>query len=234
MSKKAIYFLLLILASGNIQGQQHTLQHRPYADHRLYHLGFTIGLHTQDLTLFQSGFTNDNGEVWFSEIPTYSPGFTVGIIGDIYLNRVMNLRAIPSLYLGDKKMVFREQSTGEQYATRIRNNYIILPLHLKISADRINNYRPYVIMGGYGSVELASTKNKAVLVKPYDAGVEFGVGCDFYLPFFKLTPELKFSFGLVDILEKERNDLKEEELRKYTRSLSKTVQRMITLSFHFE
>lgn len=235
MIKKAIYLLLfLIPVSGNLCGQHRKLQHRPYADQRLFHLGFTLGLHTQDLILTQSGFLNQNGEVWFSEIPAYSPGFSVGIIGDVYINRFLNLRAVPSLYLGDKKFVFREQSSGEEYVTRIRNNYLTLPLHFKISADRINNFRPYGIVGGYGSIELASAKNSAVLLKPYDAGIEFGVGCDFYLPLFKLSPELKFSFGLIDILERERDDLKDDELRKYANSLSKAIQRMITLSFHFE
>ena len=229
-----MYFLLLILVSGNLHGQHRKLQHRPYADQRLFHLGFTVGLHTQDLILTQSGFVNENGEVWFSEIPDYSPGFAVGIIGDMYLNRLMNLRAIPTLYLGDKKFVFKEQSSGEEFTTHLRNNYISLPLHLKISADRINNFRPYVLVGGYASLELAPTRNRAVLLKPYDAGIEFGVGCDFYLPLFKLAPELKFSFGLADILEKERDDLKDDGLRKYASSLSKAVQRMITLSFHFE
>lgn len=234
MIKRAIYFFMLILISSNIHGQHRKLQHRPYADQRLFHLGFTLGLHTQDLILTQSGFLNENGEVWFSEIPAYSPGFVVGIIGDMYLNRFMNLRLVPSIYLGEKKFVFREQSSGEEYTTRIRNNYITLPLHLKISTERINNFRPYGLIGGYGSMELAPVKNKAVLLKPYDTGIEFGIGCDFYLQFFKLSPELKFSFGLGDILEKERNDLKEDDLRKYANSLSKAVPRMITLSFNFE
>lgn len=234
MIKRATYLILLILVSGNLSGQHRKLQHRPYADQRLFHLGFTLGLHTQDLILTQSGFVNDNGEVWFSEIPAYSPGFTVGIIGDMYLNRFMNLRLIPSIYLGDKKFVFKEQSSGEEYTTRLRNNYITLPLHVKISSERINNFRPYVILGGYVQQELARTKNRAVLLKPFDSGVEFGVGCDFYLQFFKLSPELKFSFGLADILDKERYDLKDDELRKYAKSLSEAVPRMITLSFHFE
>ena len=83
-------------------------------------------------------------------------------------------------------------------------------------------------------MELSSRKNQAVRLKPYDYGIEFGVGCDFYLPLFKLSPELKFSFGLVDILEKERTDLKDENLQRYANALSKATQRMITVSFHFE
>lgn len=234
MIKRTIYILLLVLVPGNLCGQHRKLQYRPYADQRLFHLGFTLGLHTQDLILTQSGFVDADGEVWFSEIPAYSPGFAVGMIGDMYLNSFMNLRIVPSLYLGDKKIIFREQSSGEEYITHIRNNYITLPLHLKISAERINNFRPYTLVGGYGSMELASTKNRPVLLKPYDIGIELGVGCDFYLPYFKLAPELKFSFGLKDILEKDRNDLKDDNLRKYANSLSKATQRMIILSFHFE
>ncbi|MBF6629321.1 MAG: PorT family protein [Proteiniphilum sp.] len=235
MSKRPIYLLLLLLwFSLHLTGQERKLQHQPYADQRLFHLGFTLGLHTQDLILTQSGYLNENGEVWFSEIPHYSPGLSVGIINDLYLNRYMNLRAIPTLYLGDKRFVFREQASGEEYRSRIRNNYIALPLHLKISGERFNNFRPYALVGGYGSVELASRKNRAVLLKPFDVGIELGVGCDFYLPLFKLSPELKFSFGLIDILEKERPDLKDASLQKYAQSLSKATQRMVTLSFHFE
>lgn len=237
MNSKTIYILLLVFfaaASFSVFPQSRKLQNRPYADHRLFHLGFALGLHTQDLLLTQSGFTNENGEVWFSEIPHYSPGFTVGIIGDLYLNSFMNLRAAPTLHLGDKRFVFREQTSGGEYAMRLRNNYISLPLHIKFSANRVNNYRPYAILGGYGSVELARRKNEAVLLKPIDYGVEIGVGCDFYLPLFKLAPELKFSFGLRDILQKERADLTDESLMKYARSLSGAAPRMVTLSFNFE
>ena len=51
---------------------------------------------------------------------------------------------------------------------------------------------------------------------------------------FKLAPEIKFCFGLIDILKKDRSDLKDETLRKYAQSLSKATQRMIILSFNFE
>ena len=235
MNYKSFYILLLlILCALNTFGQHQKLQNQPYADQRHFHIGFTIGIHTQDLILTNSGFINENGEVWFSEIPNYSPGFTVGIIGDVYLNQYVNLRVVPTILLGDKRFVFKEQTSGEEYNAIIRNNYFSIPLHLKISARRTNNYRPYVLLGGYGSMEIAPNKGLAVLLKPYDFGIDVGVGCDFYLNMFKLAPELKFSFGLIDILNKDRKDLKDESLLKYANSLSKATQRMITLSFNFE
>lgn len=234
MKKLSILFIALSALWMSVFGQRQTLQNQPYADQKIFHFGFMVGLHTQDLMLTQSGHVNENGEVWFSEIPNYSPGFTVGIITDLYLNRYMNLRAIPTLHLGSKNFTFKEQKSGEEFTTGIRNNYITMPLQVKLTAGRVNNYRPYLIVGGYGSVELGSSKNQPILLKPYDYGVEIGVGCDFYLPIFKLCPELKFCFGLTDILEKNRADLVEKELMKYPLSLSKATQRMIVLSFNFE
>ena len=60
------------------------------------------------------------------------------------------------------------------------------------------------------------------------------MGCDIYLPFFKLIPELKFSFGLLDILKKKRSDLIDGTLMKYTYSLDDAHTKMITLTLYFE
>lgn len=229
-----IFLLLFTLSCAGVQAQHRKLQNRPYADHRVFHLGFALGLHTQDMLLTQSGAESADGEVWFSEIPHYSVGFNAGIIADAYLNRYINLRFVPTLYLGDKNFVFKEQASGEEFQTRVRNNYIALPLHLKVATQRINNYRPYVLAGGYAHIELGSRKGGPILLKPMDYGIEIGFGCDFYLPMFKLAPEIKFSFGFADLLEKNRTDLANEEWTKYPQSLSKATQRMVTLNFNFE
>ena len=62
-----------------------------------------------------------------------------------------------------------------------------------------------------------------------------GFGCDFYLPFFKFCPELKFCFGLTDALKHDRPDLSDDpSMLKYTNSLKKVTQQMVVLSFYFE
>lgn len=235
--KKVVFILIattLVLFSSNASAQHQKLQNLPYVDYKAFHFGFTVGFHTQDLRITQSGHQNDNGEVWFSEIPNYSPGFSVGLIGDMYLNYYMNLRAIPTLHLGSKSFVFKEQSSGEEFKTSTRNNYVTLPIQLKFNGGRRDNYRPYLITGVYGSLEISQRKNNPVLLKPLDYGFEIGVGCDFYLPYFKLSPELKFCFGMTDIYEANRDDLVDQELMKYPKSISKAVQQMIVLSFNFE
>ena len=72
------------------------------------------------------------------------------------------------------------------------------------------------------------------MVKPFDCYVEVGLGCDFYLPYFKLIPELKFCFGLANLIKKDRKDLTDQSLLKFTQSVDKITSRMIVLTFYFE
>lgn len=56
----------------------------------------------------------------------------------------------------------------------------------------------------------------------------------FYLPYFKLIPELKFCFGLANLIKKDRKDLTDQSLLKFTQSVDKITSRMIVLTFYFE
>lgn len=221
--------LLSVLAFG----QKERPKNQPYADFKMFHLGFHVGIHAQDLILTNTGHT-ENGETFYAEIPTYSPGFSVGVIGDMFLNPYMNLRFTPTLHFGDKQFKFIEQNTQETFSTAVRSSYLTFPLSLKYTALRLNNYRPYLIGGVYGAFDMGRKKGNPILLKSMDYGLEFGFGCDIYLPYFKLCPELRFSFGLVDLLEKKRDDLNGDEQIKYTNALSKATSRMITLTFNFE
>ncbi|MDR1881099.1 MAG: PorT family protein [Tannerellaceae bacterium] len=233
MKRLSVILYLCCFAASGLTAQKEVIKNQPYADMKLFHLGFHVGLHTQDLILTNTGATA-NGQTWFAEIPSYSPGFSVGIIGDMLLSPYFNLRVVPTVHFGDKKFVFRQQETGEQYTTPVRSNYLTFPLELKYSSFRLNNYRPYLTGGVYGAIDLGRKKGEAILLKGIDYGVSIGFGCDFYLPFFKLCPEIKFCFGLRDLLEKDRSDLTDPELGVYTQSLSKAMSRMIVFTFNFE
>ena len=176
--------------------QKEKVKNQPYADLKWFHLGFHVGIHTQDMILTNNGVAT-NGETWYAEIPSYSVGFSVGVIGDMYLNPYFNLRFTPTINFGDKRFVFRrpevegmegteENPIVSRYSTSVRSNYLTFPLSVKYSAFRLNNYRPYLIGGIYGAFDLGRKKGNPILLKGTDFGVEFGIGCDIYLPFFKL------------------------------------------------
>ena len=233
--KKIANILMFILIVVPSFAQKRKIQNQPYADHKLYHLGFHVGLHTQDLILTNSGIASPDGKTLFSEIPNYTPGFSVGVISDLFLNPYMNLRFTPTIHFGDKTIFFKEAGSEDDKQVSVRSNYLSIPIDLKISSMRLNNYRPYIIGGVYGAIDMGQKKGQPILLKPIDYGIEIGVGCTIYMPsFFRLSPELKFKFGLPDMIEKDRSDLLNEADKIYTNSLSKATTRMIVLTFNFE
>ncbi len=233
--KRLLYILCIICCfTTDVLAQREKVKNQPYVDNKLFHLGFHVGIHTQDLILTHSGVST-NGEVWFAEIPSYSPGFSVGAIGDMYLNPYFNLRFIPTINFGEKQFVFREQDDkAEEFRTSVRSSYLTFPISVKYSALRLNNCRPYLTAGVYGACDIGRKKGNPLLLKGFDAGIEVGIGCAIYLPFFRLCPELKFSFGLINLLESNRPDIAGQETIKYSDALSKATSRMITLTFNFE
>jgi hypothetical protein len=193
-----------------------------------------VGFQAQDLIVLHTGHTGENGEVWFTEIPSYSVGFSVGIVGDRYLNEHLNLRLAPSLHFGERRFIFKEQTSREEVESALKSTYLTIPLLLKFSAPRMKNARPYFVGGGYTAFNIGQKKDDVLRFKPMDYGLEFGLGCNIYFPLFKLCPELKFSFGLVDVVNKDRSDLTDRDMFKYTQAISSGKTRMISLVFNFE
>ncbi len=232
--KHLLAILLSFVFAFSANAQMKKIQNRPYIDQRRLHYGFMIGLHTQDLKFINNGFITENGESWFADVASYSPGFSVGVLGELYLTENLALRAIPTLHFGDKIVIFHEQTSKEETRQQIKSTYLSLPIDLKFSAERFNNYRPYIMAGINPTVDLSIKKNSVLLLKSADCYLEAGIGCDFYLPYFKLIPELNFCFGLSNLLQSTRTDLNDKSLLKYTQSVDKISSRMIVFSLYFE
>ena len=225
---------VLMLLPLCLTAQERKVQNKPYIDYRRLHYGFFVGTHLQDMEFVNNGFVTDNGEMWYADIAEYNPGFSVGVLADWRLSEHFALRAIPTMHFGQNSIVFREQNSGEVSRQQVKTTYISLPLHVKYSAERFNNYRPYLTAGISPMYNLTVKKQKQLLLKKFDFMVEVGMGCDFYLPFFKLIPEIKFAFSLLDVLEKDRKDLLDANYLKFTQSVDGATSKMIILSLYFE
>ena len=75
-----------------------------------------------------------------------------------------------------------------------------------------------------------------IQLKRFDSMIEVGMGCDFYLPFFKLIPELKFCYSLTNALDKDHaSELTDINKRVYSMSVAKAAPtKMIVLTLYFE
>lgn len=208
---------------------------KPYADLRTWHLGFSVGAHTQNLLFTHNGYVTDDGEAWFMEQPTYSPGFCVNGLIDRRISNNFSLRFSPGMYFGNRDITFREANSGETERQNLKSTFLVFPVDVKFAADRYRNLRPYLTAGVMPAVDLSKKQNDLLKLKSNDCYITLGMGCDFYLPYFKLIPELKFCFGLSDVIQHDRPDLQDDPTKlKFTQSLKKATSRMIVLTFYFE
>jgi len=211
------------------------VQNRPYADLKLWHLGFSVGMYASDLLFTHSGLVTADGQQWRTDQPGYQPGFCVNGLVSLRLSDLFSVRFTPGMYFGSRDITFRDVNSDKTERQNLKSTFIVLPLEVKFSTMRYRNARPYVMAGLMPAIDVGKKSNDFLKLKNTDCYLSVGFGCDFYLPYFKLIPELKFCFGLRDVLVHDRPDLVEEpDKYKFTQSLSKTTSKMIVLTFYFE
>lgn len=239
---KAVRFLLCLLLlsiglAASADRLNDKLQNRPYADLRPWHLGFSVGVHTQDLSFSHNGLMTDDGETWFMEQPSFSPGFCVNGLIDLRLNDYFSLRFTPGLYFGNREVTMVNTSGTDTPSLRqnIKSTFVVLPVDLKFAGQRYRNCRPYLVGGLMPAIDVAKKRTDYLKLKSADLYLEVGFGCDFYLPYFKLNPEIKFCFGLTDVIKHDRPDLVDDPgMMKITNSLKRATSQMVVLTFYFE
>lgn len=235
MMKRAFVLLCSFVLCLASYAQELRIQNRPYLDQRFLHYGFFVGVNMMDIEVKNNGYFDEpSGEQWYTDIDNYQPGFTVGVLGELSLSKTLGLRVQPTLYFGQKHVSFHEQCSGRDSTQNLKSTYISVPVLLKVAAPRYNNFRPYFTAGVAPSIDLTTRKHSAILTERFDCFLEIGAGCDIYLPFFKLIPELRFSFGLRDIFVHDRTDLIDETLLKFTKGIDRGSAKMVSLTFYFE
>ena len=241
----SIISLLLFALTASAQGG--AVQNRPYTDLRPFHFGVVVGTHFQDIEFNNVGpqmVMNADGtqteKVIVCDQDRWDTGFNVGVLGELRLNTYFAFRVAPTMYFGNRHLMFRNMTdrldNGEPITETqdMKSVYIGVPLNLIFAAPRLDNARPYIMAGVDPMVNLSGGDNDYVKLKKYDFCLEVGLGCDIYLPFFKLRPELKFCFGLTNVINRNRNDLNDPADIKFTQSLKKATSNMVVLSFYFE
>lgn len=235
--------ILLIAAFSAVAQDNDKILNRQYADMKRIHYGFSVGVNFQDIKITNNGYISEDGQSWFADIPNHSPGFCVNVLADLRLSTHFNLRFSPGMYFGNKVVRYRNfyapedalEPTIKEQRQNIKATYIVVPLDVKFSARRHHNIRPYFTGGVMGLYDLSKERPDLLRLKDFDLMLTVGMGCDFYLPFFKLCPELKFCFGLKNLLEKNRPDLQDNpQMEVFTKSVSKLKNSMVVLTFYFE
>ncbi|MDE6206337.1 MAG: PorT family protein [Muribaculaceae bacterium] len=236
---KYIFVVLTVVVTTLTGAAAHNfndkLLNRPYADQRAWHLGFSVGAFVSDLSFTHNGLITDDGQQWRIDQPNYQPGFCVNGLFDLRFNDYFSLRVTPGMYFGSNDITFVDINGDGRERQNIKRTLVVLPVEMRFSALRYRNSRPYLVGGVMPTFDVGKKRSDILQLKSVDTYLTIGFGCDFYLPYFKLVPELKFCFGLSDILKHDRPDLADDPNKfKFTQSLSKAASKMVVLTFYFE
>lgn len=243
-----LIIVLCMLSSLHAIAQQRTVENRPYTDLRPFHFGIVAGTHLQDLEFVNVGMqaiTNEDGTTSEALITCdqdrWDNGFTVGIVGELRLNKSFQFRVAPAMYFGTRHLTFlnlTSQAAGAkdyEKTQNIKSAYISAAMDLIYASQRFNNHRPYMLVGLNPMINLTGKSDDYLKLKRYDVFVEAGLGCDFYLPYFKIRPEIKFLYGLTNCLDTDHaNHIRDVSKLPYTNSVNKARSKMFVLSFYFE
>lgn len=226
--KKVCSILLLLCISLQLFAQKQQLKNIPYIDQRRLHYGFSLGVDMANVSF------EHNGKDWFAECPGANPAFSVGLMGDLAFTENLSLRCAPTLHFISRNVSFINQSTKATAKQDLKSCNLEIPLSFKIATKRINNYRPYISTGASIQFDLSKEKETPIVFNRLDYGIHIALGCDSYLPYFKLCPELRFNLGLADMIDHNRKGLKDESLMQYTDAISSARTKSFSLIFYFE
>jgi len=192
--------------------------------------GYYLGFNRYD---FQFEYENDIGQDILVE---QTAGFNVGLIGEMRINEFLDVRFEPGLLYTQRNLGFPGFTTEQDAIREVRSTYIRFPLLLKISTKRFNNIKPFIVAGGYTSINLGAKEDSLednssgeFRMKQNVYGYELGFGIDIYTEYFKFTPAIRGVFALTDELVPD-----EDPNSPWTGNIDAMRTRGIFINFTFE
>ena len=237
MQKNTKYLLIaifILIGSKSFSQKHKKSQNLARYDYQKIHFGFSLGINELNFNLQKNANTITNDTL--KTLHTKSQkGFNLGIVSNLRLGKYIDLRFVPALIFGERHLEYGftdSLSANENQIKKIESTLIDFPIYIKYKSERYNNFRAYVIGGLKYSMDIASQDKiddegqEIVKLKKNDLMGEIGFGIDCYLEYFKFSPQIKISYGLLNLLTKDKSI--------YTQSINRLTTNGWMLSFTFE
>lgn len=229
--------LLFLLGSANSSfaqsGRRSKTFNLPHYGDRWLHYGFALGAHSSNFKIkYSDAYLSEELDTLHSVVPVSLPGFKVSFVSNMKLAQYLDFRALITVSFYEYQLNYR--TTGGEETKEIRDPTLVeFPLLFKYRSVRRGNSNMYVVGGvtpffqaaargeDKGSdIEKLETKNFGVFA-------DVGFGIDIYNRYFKFAPELRYSFGLTDMLDRNKSNA-------FSLPLNRATYHNITLFLTFE
>ncbi|MFD2035663.1 outer membrane beta-barrel protein [Belliella marina] len=192
-------------------------------DDKFLSYGFFLAGHNNYWRLkYSEEFLNNRGQSNIQSIvPVYTQGFSLGFLVNIRMHDQLNLVFMPKVGFYEFRTEINkfedldpalinvppgETSNFASHTVINEATMVEFPLLFKYKAQRFNNSRMFFTAGGSA---IFRTKNQEeadiedIATLGQDFTVDMGIGFDMYFKFFKFSPEVRFSHGLMDMYRPE-------------------------------
>jgi hypothetical protein len=230
--KKIIVICFIsLLASLQSHAQRKSLYAVFQADYdeRPLHYGFFLAGNSTRFNHNYSEAFNTGTDSAFAITPKGAPGFGLGFIASYGISKYFDIRILPSAAFYERSINYHfvKGSTNTQ---RIESTFLELPVLIKYKSVRRGNVRMYMVGGVKPSIEIGSNKKERtkdrLVTENMDLSMEYGIGFDLFYTFVKVSPELRFSHGIRNMLVKDTSP--------YSKGLDKLSSHTISLYLFFE
>ncbi|SDT40841.1 probable protein-translocating porin PorT [Mucilaginibacter mallensis] len=163
-----------------------------------------------------------------------SPGFAVGFLTRYRITEHLEARITPSLIFADRQLSYVYANPSDNVKKSVQSTTVDFPLLLKLKSDRLGNFRAYLLGGVKYSYAIGAKKSdaeaalldKTVKTVSGYASYEAGLGCDIYFEYFKMSPEIKLSNSMGNVLVPENQP--------FSAPISKLSLHTLMFSLYFE
>ena len=181
--------------AGLAQQKKYTRVFHEFYDEKPLHFGFLFGFASSNFNLSTR-----------AELPTgtylYSPrnfGFQIGGLANYALSPHWEVKSGVNIALYDRQLSLDAGGGVPEVLTR-ESTWLEIPALIKYRSIRRKNHRVYMTGGlKFGIEANVKKKSSALTTNIADLSLEYGFGLEQFFQFFKFTPEIRFSHGLVNM-----------------------------------
>ncbi len=205
--KILITILIGLTFSSYSFGQKQKVLAQSNYDYIPLHFGMSLDFSSHNLVpIMKNNFQSNTDLLSVETVDDLGLGVAF-VLPDLRLNNRLNLRHIFSINTIQRNIIYRFDPAIDgpsEVKQTVESWFVESAFHIKYRADRINNSRVFIFFGPSFGIDMASEKDveneKIFKLNRSNFALEVGAGCDFYFEYFKLGPQIKYSYGLKNLI----------------------------------
>lgn len=220
-----------LMLSFPVSGQRKDKRNLQNYDRQPLHYGFYLGLHSSSYKRqYAERFNTREMDSVLAINPANKAAFSAGFVVNFRIAQYADFRLLPEITLYENQVNYHTKNISPMQEI-MESTFVDLPISIKYKSVRRGNTRLYLMTGIEPGIRATSAQSNGesderLKLKGFNLSFQIGVGLDQYFQYFKFSPELRFSKGLINVLGNEQNF--------YSKGLKRLSTNQFSLYFNFE